>query len=337
MKSHSSSKSASYDISVIIVCRNGEKVTEACLLSLLPYPVKEVIIVDNASEDGTLAMLNRISKKDKRVNIIKNNINNGFAGANNQGARLATGSYIFFLNNDTLLTENIFPTLLKSLNVSQIAAVQPMIVFPNGTIDSVGSYMTPTGFLYHRAHRIKPNKRFLNNDVVYSMKGAAMIWKKAVLDEIGFLDESYFAYFEETELCHRAMNAGYQVAVVPSVKITHLGGFTSNTMDTEFIQYYNTKNRLTTYARHFSIYHLMTILSIHLVLTELLMLKLLCTGSWKIALSVQRGIIQGCVDGMHSRIAVRNATRNLLSVTKKPDLQYYLALFSSLEGYLKIW
>lgn len=326
-------KNSDIIVSIIIVTRNGKEVTKRCLESLQLISHKEVIVVDNNSNDGTLRMLR--NWKSFEIKLIENHKNNGFAEANNQGARVASAPFILFLNNDTYFSKNFIPPLITLLKTHRkIAAVQPMILFPDSSIDSIGSYMTPTGFLYHRAHRMLPNKSFLKTEPVYTLKGACMIWKKDVLAKIGLLDESYFAYFEETELCHRALNAGYSVYVCPITVITHLGGFTSNTMDQGFVQFHNMKNRIATYIRHFSMTQIIAVFMIHLVLSELLVLKTLLTNP-KLAYELQRGLCIGIVRGIWNRFETSEMRRNV--PIKKPDFRYYVALFSSLKGYSKVY
>jgi GT2 family glycosyltransferase len=329
------------NVSIIIVARNGKKITLECLKSLKTEKVKEIIFVDNASSDDTVKAVKTFATRNTLpLQIIQNSKNNGFAEANNQGAKIATGKYILFLNNDTLVTPKFLQPLITVLEKDKkAAAVQPLILFPNGTIDSVGSYLTSTGFLYHRAHRQLPSPLSLTPAKVYSLKGACMLWKKSVLNKIGLLDESYFAYFEETELCHRAINLGYSVHFTPKSKIIHYGGFTSNTMNQAFVQYHNAKNRIATYIKHLPLNEVIKILPLHLALCEALVLKTILrspTDAW----AIQKGLVVGIVKGIQKRNEFSQkikSRKDLSAVTKSPDTSYYRALFSSLEGYNKIW
>jgi len=331
-------KNKNLDVSVIILYRNGKKITLECLHSLMSEAVDEIIIVDNGSTDGTLEAVKKLMMKDRRIQVIQNTTNNGFAQANNQGFSKATCNYILFLNNDTLLEKNFLTPMLNFLKQNQaVAAVQPLIVFPDQTIDSVGSFLTPTGFLYHKAHRMMPDKRVMRSAQVYSLKGACMLWKKSVLDEIGLFEESYFAYFEETELCHRALNAGYQVFYCPSSRIMHLGGFTSNALPSDLIQFHNYKNRVLTYFKHLPLLTLFQIVLVHTFFCEAIVLKTLLSSP-KLAWAIQRGILAGWTAGCWYRCTHFFEQRMpLRDVIKYPDISYYKALFTSLKGYSKIW
>lgn len=322
------------DVSIIIVTKNGWEVTRKCLQSLRGVACREVIVVDNGSSDGTVRGIKRWQYFP--ITLIQNSENTGFAPANNMGLALAKGKFVLFLNNDTVVNKDFLPQLVGTLSGGKkTAAVQPMILFPDGTIDSIGSYLTPTGFLYHRAHRLLPEKNFLKQEPVYSLKGACMLWKRSVLEKIGGFDDSFFAYFEETELCHRAMNWGYQVIVDPTAEITHLGGFTSNTMDRPFVQYHNAKNRFITYIKHLPANLLFPMLGVHLLLCEALVTKTLFQDR-HVALAVQKGIIVGILKGWQERGRWKKGRTAKLPL-KSPDAAYYLALFSSLKAYSKIW
>lgn len=322
-------------ISIIVTAYNGKAVTRNCLDRLIKEVFTELIIVDNASTDGSEQLYK--SYRDPRIKILRNTENKGYAEANNQGYRVATGKYIVFLNNDTVPLPGFLKPLVAYLEThNTVAAVQPLILFPDKTIDSIGSFLTPTGFLYHRAHRQKLSKKNTRPLLVYSLKGACMVWKKEVLQHIGIFDESYFAYFEETELCNRAIRAGYKLALVPKSAIVHLGGFTSNSMNQSFIQFFNTKNRVQTYFRHLPNSLAWQILPLHIWLTELLVVHALM-HSFSVGWAIQKGLIAGITYGVQDRLDKQVAEYQLFRYLKKPDFAYYKALFSSLKGYDQLW
>lgn len=326
-------------VSIIIVNFNGIDVLVPCLTTLLNSidDILEIIIVDNASTDGSKDHIKEVAQKYPLIKLVENTENKGFAEANNIGLQYVSSKYVLFLNNDTLLPQNFVKPMIACLNKNMhIAAVQPQILFPDLTIDSVGSYFTPTGFLYHKAHRQKPNKMNSKDAYVYSLKGACMLWRKDVLEEIGGFDESYFAYFEETDLCHRAINVGYKLLYTHKSKIIHLGGYTSNNMDRAFVQFYNTKNRFETYIKNLQMNELITVLPVHLILTELLAVSSLIRNV-QLGIAIQKGILVGIFQGIIQRGTYQFSRKHLSFCTKKPDLSYYLALFSSLKNYEKLW
>lgn len=326
-------------ISVVIVNYNGLSVLVNCLKTLkssFKY-LCEVVIVDNGSTDGSKLFLQKYAAAEPLARVIFNTKNNGFAEANNQGVHKTKGKYVLFLNNDTLLTASFLPKMRAVLESNDdCAAVQPLILFPDLTIDSVGSYMTPTGFLYHKAHRQEPNNINAVPSQTYSLKGACMLWKKTVFEELGGFNESYFAYFEETDLCHRAINAGYTLLFTPTAKIIHLGGFTSKNMQQDFIQFYNTKNRIQTLIAELPLLDAVRIATANILLTQFLAIWSLFS-SVKLAYAIQIGLAAGIFNGVTTRIKVKKERVALSSLLKKPDFSYYQALFSSLKNYNKIW
>ncbi len=322
---------SSPEISIVIATLNGLKMLQDCLNSLKRFEKNyELVIVDNHSTDNTVSW---VKKNYPQAIVIENNQNNGFAEANNQGIQASQGKYILFLNNDTIITESFLPVLVKALADTSVAAVQPLILFPDKHIDSVGSFFTYTGFLYHRAYRHLPDSKILKKEAVYSLKGACMLWKKEVLDQIGLLDDSFFAYFEETDLCHRAINAGYKLLVVPEVSITHLGGMTSAHIQSSFIQFNSYKNRIRTYIQNLPLGTLFILLPIHipLCLGVALLFTLKNRG---VGLAVLKGTLQGLYQGTIHRNFQKK--RSLATLTRNPKLSYYKYLFTGLEAYDKV-
>lgn len=330
-----SKKTPEFKISIIVVNHNGLQMTKNCLNTLFASNAKssEIILVDNNSSDGSKEYFKKLEKKYANIVLISNSTNNGFAEANNQGYRISRGKYVCFLNNDTLVSKNFIHPLLHALRSDpNAAAVQPLMLFPDLTIDSVGSFMTPTGFLYHRAHRQKVNAHNLNDSDVYTLKGACMLWKKSVLQKIGVFDESYFAYFEETDLCHRALNHGYTLRFISESKIIHFGGYTSNRLHQEFVQFFNTKNRITTFRKNFTLVDSLTIFMLHLLLTQGLILKNAFQKP-SVAFAMQKGLFQG----LFTPVKATEMKMNISRYIRYPDLGYYIGLFSSLKNYSKLW
>src|SRR3989344_3605371 len=202
-------------VSVIIINWNGLEHLQKCLPSLYGQNYKkiEVIVVDNGSIDDSVSWLN---KKYPKVKIVKNKENKGFAEANNQGYEITTGEYILFLNNYTKVTKTFLTELLKVLKSNDlIGGVQSKLLLMDSPtrLDSVGSYLTNTGFLYHLGVYAEDSKKYSKQLEVYSAKGACMLLKREVLKKVEvegeIFDSRYFAYFEETDMCHRVWLAGY--------------------------------------------------------------------------------------------------------------------------------
>src|SRR5688572_5204665 len=129
-------------VSIIIVNYNGEKVLEDCLKSTekISYPKVEIILVDNGSTDESLNIVSRY----KKVKLIKNDLNLGFAPANNQGDKIAKGEYILLLNNDTKVPANFLAPMIEKMELdSTIGAMQPKIylIDQSDRLDNAGSFL----------------------------------------------------------------------------------------------------------------------------------------------------------------------------------------------------
>jgi len=232
-------------LSVIIVSWNVRDDLVRCLRSieenhpLAPY---EVIVVDNASEDGTVECIRR---EFPTVTVIENEQNRGFAAANNQGIQKAGGQYILLLNPDTIVHKSSLDTLIGFMeNNPDIGACGPKLLNTDGTTQpSVRRFPTFRGALYrHSVFRLtgiflSQYRKWLMKDFGYDRRadveqlmGAALMVRRSVIEQVGVLDERFFMYFEEVDLCYRIKQAGWRVVFVPDAEITHLGGQSARQM-----------------------------------------------------------------------------------------------------------
>lgn len=337
-------------VSIIIVNWNGKNLLRDCLTSLfeITYQNFEVIFVDNGSTDGSIEEIKKLGLTEnqlKKIHVLKNKKNLGFAEGNNVGYKIAKGELILFLNNDTYIDKNFLSKLVERLLADDsIAAVQPKILMYPGTnkIDSVGSYFLSTGFLYHPGHHKKDNHKFEKESEIYTMKGACMLFRKTVLDKVGIFDKSYFAYFEETDLCHRVWLAGYRILYIPYAKIFHKGGETAKKIENSFLIYHSYKNRIYTYLKNFSVINIIKVIPIHIVLCELASLIYLIRGQVPQSIAVQKAILWNFINWkmlINSRRKIQRMRkiqdRNFLpNVTRSVKLNYYYHLFATaLAGY----
>lgn len=215
-------------LSVIIVTWNGDGLLEDCLSSL--YRVYgnalETVVVDNAGSSSTKAVAERYGF----VKYVAAPGNPGFAGGNNIGLKSAGRDYILLLNNDTVVSEDSFSPLLEFLAAHEKAGiVQGTMEIPGFGLDDCGTEMTPVGIQRH-LNRGKPLSSVrLVPRKVFAAKGAMLMFKRALLKDVGgFLFYDHFkSYYEETDFCHRARNAGWETWFVPTPPIKHLCGATS--------------------------------------------------------------------------------------------------------------
>jgi GT2 family glycosyltransferase len=228
------------DLSVIIVNYNVKHFLEQCLHSVLKAGEGlevEVIVVDNASVDGSCQM---VKEKFKRVTLIENKENLGFSKANNQGIRRALSRYILLLNPDTIVQEDTFRKCIEFMETNPDAGCLGVKMIDgkgNFLPESKRSLPTPvvSFFKVFGLSALFPRSRtfgryhlgFLDNNQTHRidvLPGAFMFLRKSVLDEVGLLDESFFMYGEDIDLSYRILQAGYKNYYFPGTTIIHYKG-----------------------------------------------------------------------------------------------------------------
>ncbi|MBI4064985.1 glycosyltransferase family 2 protein [Candidatus Gottesmanbacteria bacterium] len=333
-------------VSVVILNWNGKKFLNDCFLSLkkVRYKPLEVILVDQNSSDGSGQY---VRKNFPWVKLIASKINNGFARGNNIGAAAATGEYILFLNNDTMVTPDFLGRLVTAcMNDMMIGCIQPemRVMHTPSLLDEAGAYLTCTGFLYHYGYRksyrlpIYKTKR-----EIFSAKGACMLIPKKVLAQIGGFDEEFFIFFEETDLCYRMWLAGYKVIYEPDAFIFHVaGGDTSNTYDRPRRIYLTFKNMNYSYLKNFGYFNLMTVYSIFVVLQMSLLCYFLFTGKFSLMRAMVAAYwwnITHMADIVDKRREVQGKIRKVSDqeinnhILHNPDIYYYYCLLYHAQKY----
>jgi GT2 family glycosyltransferase len=216
-------------VSVLIVNYNGAGWLSDCLDSLgrVTYRPREVVVVDNGSRDGSLAVL----AAHPEVRVVCSDTNLGFAGGNNLGLRHCMGDLILLLNNDTRVTPGFLEPLVDHLRAHrEVGIVQGKMRLcrEGGVLDVCGSYLTAFGFLYHVGYRKPDGPRYGRSYPVFTGKGACLMFRRGTVAEAGgfLFDDTFFCYYEETDFCHRAWLAGWETHFVPGSVIDHLHGAT---------------------------------------------------------------------------------------------------------------
>jgi GT2 family glycosyltransferase len=329
-------------VSIIIVNWNGLEHLKDCIESLekITYKNIEIVVSDNGSKDGSVEYIKTLQKKKKNIFLIESENNLGFAEGNNAGVAKANGDLILFLNNDAIVEKHFLEPLIKKINSDKnIAAVQPKILcYPQKEIiDSVGSYFLNTGFLYHYGHNKKDQEKYNHEDEIFSMKGACMLFRKEVLDIIGVFNRSYFAYFEETDLCHRTWLAGYKILYIPTSEIYHKGGQTAKRLSSAFLEYHSNKNRLYTYLKNFEVSYLVKIIPLHILFLEIAAIVYIVLLKFSLALTIQKAIWwniynwRTLISDRKELKKIKKVSNNffLPKLTKKVRLSYYYHLLTT--------
>lgn len=202
-------------LSVIILSYNTKKLLEQCLQSVYSQTgVKfEVIIVDNASTDGSAQLA-----------TIRNKTNLGYAKANNQGIKQARGEYILLLNSDTVVKPHAFKNLVRFLDTHPKAGIASAQLFnPDGSIQPSGGFLPRLSTIFAwmlfslPLYHLQIKSFYQTTRSLGWVQGAAMIFRK----NFGLLDEKLFMYAEDIDFCYRAQKQGLQVWTVADAQVIH--------------------------------------------------------------------------------------------------------------------
>lgn len=228
------------DASIIIVNFNTRQLTLDCLQSVYASSTSysyEVIVVDNASYDGSVEA---IRKAYPQIRLIANNDNTGFAVANNQGMKIAKGRYILLLNSDTVVQLDTLQTMIGFMDRHpEMGASGCKVILPDGSLDKAckRGFPTPSASFYYAfgISRLFPDRpkfnqyqlEHLSPDDEYPVDclvGAFMLVRRETIDQVGGLDETFFMYGEDIDWCYRIKEAGWGIFYYPRTYIVHYKG-----------------------------------------------------------------------------------------------------------------
>lgn len=218
-------------LAIIIVSYNTRKELENCLRSLRDYPPRashEIVVVDNASSDGSV---DAVRSQWPNVRVIPLSGNVGFASANNVGIRQTQSELILFLNSDTIVPEGAIDRLIGALDeLPGASIVGPKIIDGDGQLElSYGRMMTPLAELRQKllvryASAAKLDAMTVDTRQVDWVTGACMLVRRRDAEAAGLFDERYFMYCEDVDFCATVRKNGGRVYFTPLAQITHLRG-----------------------------------------------------------------------------------------------------------------
>lgn len=216
---------------MVIVTWNGRRYLDACLCAVGAQQgvSVEIVLVDNASTDGTVEY---VRAHFPHVRVVALAENRGFAGGSNAGAREARGEYVAFLNNDTAVDAGWLRALRAGIDVeSGFALATSRIVYMHdpGVIDSAGDGLFRWGGAFKRHHGERAELADALVEV-FGVCGGACLMPKAVFDELGGFDDDFFASHEDVDLSYRARLRGYRCRYVPDAIVRHHGSATLGTI-----------------------------------------------------------------------------------------------------------
>jgi GT2 family glycosyltransferase len=230
-------------VSVVIPNWNGVSLLRDCLPTLKKQTLKdfEIIVVDNGSTDQSVEF---IKKNYPEVILVTLDHNTGFAPAVNLGIKKSKASFVLLLNNDTKVDsrclEYLYNAAIAHKDVGMVAAKMLQMNNPK-KIDSAGDYIDSVGHANNIGLGKNDGPEFERPGYVFLVTGGGGLFKKTVFEKVGLLDEDYFAYFEDVDLCLRAQMVGFKGWFEPKAKIYHLHKATSNKNKsfTEYLQFRN--------------------------------------------------------------------------------------------------
>ena len=245
--------------SIIIVNYNTKELIKNCLNSIfLNCNISdfEIIVVDNNSQDSSVEMLKR--EFGNKIKLIVNNKNRGFGVANNQGVKVAKCKYLFFLNSDTIFTDNILKPINDFfLSNKEVGVVAPKLLLEDGgeQLYAFGPFPKVLDVTLNKFKSIPSYQK--HKFFVDWVSGAALVIKKDVFERVNGFDENFFMYFEDIDLCKRVKDLKCGIVVYPEVSVIHLGGKSLSKFIKRKKYYYQSQDYF--FRKHYGIFKMICI------------------------------------------------------------------------------
>ncbi|HWP58567.1 MAG TPA: glycosyltransferase family 2 protein [Candidatus Acidoferrales bacterium] len=226
-------------MSIIVVNWNGEQLIDECLKALFcqTYPHYEVIFVDNGSADFSVS---RVRQHFPQAKVVELSTNTGFSGGNQAGARIARGEFLALVNNDARPDKAWLQNLLKPMLEDERVGFcsSKIVIEATAKINSAGGAITSSGVGYDRGLG-EATGQYNHSEFVFGACAAAALYRRKMLDEIGFLDEDFFLYCEDVDLSFRAQLAGWKCVYVPTAIVSHKWQATAGRLSDLHVYYHN--------------------------------------------------------------------------------------------------
>lgn len=318
-------QSSSYpSVSIIILNYNGAGIVIQCLRSVLDtdYPNFEVIFVDNASVDGSYQSVVSYFGKDSRLQIVRNNVNMGFAEGNNIGSKCAKGSYITLLNNDTEVERD---WLLEAIKIAEsdekIGVVQSKLFFWHDLdmLESAGGFIDKCGYGFERGF-VRGKDLFNSSDEIFYGNGAAITIKREAVGRIQdsgkfeLFDSDFFFAYEDVDLSWKLRLAGFKTVVAPRSVVYHRRS-TSTSRKRSLLVFHHCKNRVLTLLKNYSISNLCKYLPLLLVLESIRAFSRMAGGNLGSAEAMFKAFLWNLANfklSWKKRLAVQYLVRRML-------------------------
>lgn len=314
-------------VTIVIPNYNGIKYIRGCMDSLRSQREEgisfEIIVVDNASKDGSLEIL---KQEYTEAEVIALDTNTGFCHAVNVGICASKTPYVILLNNDTVVKSGFVAALQKAIEEdARIFSVSPMMLSmqDENIIDDAGDGYSLFGWAYARG-KGKPASNYEKKVDVFAACGGASIYRKSVFEEIGYFDENHFAYLEDIDIGYRARIYGYRNVYEPAAKVLHAGSATSGSRYNEF------KTKLSSANNAYMIGKNMPLLQL-LCNLPFLILGFLVKAAFFSLKKMGMLYIKGYVSGI-ARCFTKEGRKNKISFRMKHFVNYFQIQISLILG-----
>jgi hypothetical protein len=289
---------------VVVLSWNRREDTLACVRSVLgsSYHNLEILLVDNASSDGTEVTLRGAFP---HVRCLQTGSNLGYAGGNNKGTHwaLAHGAdYVLLLNDDTLVSPSCLEELVGFCERNAtVGAAGPLVCFADSpeVVQTAGMRLQMTGVRVHQIGAGERAERFREPRVgVDCVNGVALFARRAALEGVGPLDEDYFLYNEEVDWCLRARRAGWELAVVPAARVLHKISARDRDLDPS-VHYHQTRGRFVFLRKHGSWPHF---IPLSLLVAKATLVAMLRAGGLRKALRLLGAAFRAVASGLRVKL-----------------------------------
>jgi GT2 family glycosyltransferase len=289
-------------ISVIIVNHNGAEILPRCLDAVMAQTIREyeVIIVDNASSDGSADM---IADRWPAVKIIRSETNNGFAVGNNIGAQQASGKWLALLNNDAFPQPDWMEKLLEaSHNYPDFAFFASQLIQANqhNLIDATGDIYHASGLSWHRDRNQPIDMVHREAGEIFSACAAAALYDRAAFLAIGGFDETYFSHHEDVDLGFRLRLRGLRGMYVPEAVVHHIGSATFG-IESDRTVYQMHRNFIWTYVKNTPGHLIWLFLPAHLLANLVFLLHYTLRGQWSAIIRAKIDAVRGLPEMFRKR------------------------------------
>jgi N-acetylglucosaminyl-diphospho-decaprenol L-rhamnosyltransferase len=233
-------------VSVIVINWNGRKYLQACLDALLSQEVEggfEAILLDNGSTDGSVSL---VRERWPAVRVVESGGNLGFAAGNNLGMQAARSLYAVLLNPDTSVQPGWLRALVAAAESDpRVGAVTSKLVFMANPkeIQNAGSLLLSDGSGADRGFHEPDKGQYDVREEVFGACGAAVLYRRAMLDDVGVFDETFFTYYEDTDLSWRMRLRGWRILYEPGAVVHHVHAGSSGEWS-PFFTFHVDRNRL---------------------------------------------------------------------------------------------